>query len=159
GQRLVSQEELICQAIPGTVLLPNEKCIPHAARPPTLPWSCFQLFDPRLGPKPCEEECLHDGGDVGAPAGFNGEGKLRGVDPSDTVAEYADSHGQKHIAISNRVCLCVPRFVVIRTEVVPAGYANVIGLLHQEVVQAQLQLKLQQPSDVTLQKEQLEALN
>ena len=63
-----------------------------------------------------EEECLHDGGDRLAPAGFDSQGQLAGVDPEYTVAEYRDSCGRRSIACSNRVCLCVPRFAALRKE-------------------------------------------
>ena len=62
-----------------------------------------------------------DHGDVGLPAGYDRSGQLLGLDPSDTIAEYADSHGQKKITCSNRICLCVPRYILTRGETVPAG--------------------------------------
>ena len=51
------------------------------------------------------------------------DGRLRGLDPSDAVAEYADSKGQRRIAISNRVFLCVPRYVLTRGEMAPSSDA------------------------------------
>src|SRR5262249_1300614 len=81
-----------------------------------------------LGPYHASEEiCFHDGGDVGLPAGYDRNGLLLGLDPSDTIAEYADSKGQKRIACSNRICLCVPRYVVTRGETVPAGQVTLLG--------------------------------
>ena len=46
---------------------------------------------------------MPDGGDIGLRAGWGPDGKLRGLDPSDTVAEYVDSKGRKRLAVSNRV--------------------------------------------------------
>lgn len=59
------------------------------------------------------EECLRDGGDFHDPAHFE-KGKLKGLNPSDTVMTYSDRIGSKHILPSNPVCLCVPRFVSLR---------------------------------------------
>lgn len=59
------------------------------------------------------EECLRDGGDFHSPAHFN-NGKLKGLEPSDTVMTYSDRVGRKIILPSNPVCLCVPRFVTLR---------------------------------------------
>jgi uncharacterized repeat protein (TIGR01451 family) len=78
---------------------------------------CYPLVDPRVGQSsPADEMCFHDGGDTGSPAGIGPDGKLRGVDPSDTVAQYDDSQGARKIAISNVVCFCVPRYLVLRNE-------------------------------------------
>ena len=49
------------------------------------------------------------------------KGRLAGVEPSDSVAGYRDSQGRHHVAVSNRVCLCVPRFGVIRNEAIKQG--------------------------------------
>src|SRR5262249_34840640 len=37
-------------------------------------------------------------------------------DPSDTVAEYYDSRGRQRLACSNRVALCVPRYIIIKSQ-------------------------------------------
>ncbi len=122
GQRQLSLAELTSQGVPGTVLLPNERFLPPPRDLPWVPWTCAPVSDPRLGPiPPTSEICFHDGGDVGPRAGFDRQGRLTGLDPSDTVAEYADSQGRRRLAISNRVCLCVPRFVVTRGESVPVS--------------------------------------
>ena len=60
------------------------------------------------------EECLRDGGDFNKPAYFDHQGKLQGLEPSDTVLTYRDRTGKKIILPSNPVCLCVPRFVNLR---------------------------------------------
>jgi uncharacterized repeat protein (TIGR01451 family) len=60
---------------------------------------------------------LYDGGDSGAPAGVSRGGKLRGLDPTDTIAEYTNRFGERQLAVSNRIALCIPRFVVYRGEI------------------------------------------
>jgi uncharacterized repeat protein (TIGR01451 family) len=87
----------------------------------------MQFYDPIIGPRHAEEECLHDGGDIGRRAGIGPNGQLGGVDPTDTVAAYADSKGRRHVAVSNRVCICVPRFVALRAETLPAGFDTPFG--------------------------------
>jgi uncharacterized repeat protein (TIGR01451 family) len=121
GERDWTDSELAARGIAGTVLLPGEQDLPPAAAPPWHPWSCFPLlYDPLHGPEHASEEmCIPDGGDSGTPVGFNAEGKLSGLDPTDTVAEYSDSLGYRRLAVSNRVCLCVPRFLVFRGELQP----------------------------------------
>jgi uncharacterized repeat protein (TIGR01451 family) len=122
GGREVSADELARQTIPGTILLPGESILPPPAVPPCVPWNRMLYYDPLQGPYIAQEECLHDGGDVGRRAGIDRSGQLAGIDPTDTVAGYADSKGRPHVAVSNRVCICVPRFAVIRASTLPAGY-------------------------------------
>jgi uncharacterized repeat protein (TIGR01451 family) len=118
GTRQWSAEELAGHGIPGTVLLPGEQVLAEPPVPPCIPWGCFPLlYDPLHGPEhPGLETCIPDGGDSALPAGYDVEGRLRGLDPSDTIAEYVDSHGTKRIIGSNRVCVCVPRYLVLRGE-------------------------------------------
>jgi uncharacterized repeat protein (TIGR01451 family) len=158
GQRDFSLADLAQQSIPGTVLLPGEGGLSAPAYPPQLPWACFPVYDPLAGPKPPEEECLHDGGDCGTPAGLDNEGRLHGLDPSDTIAEYTDSHGRRHLSCSNRVCLCVPRFAVLRSELPLAAYDTSIGLAGARVVHERVQLQANVPSREALQNEQVGAM-
>jgi uncharacterized repeat protein (TIGR01451 family) len=132
GGRPVDQAELTHQAIPNTVLLPGEKSLPLAPVAPWVPFGCVSPYDPVLGPKPPEEECLQDGGDVGRRAAIGPEGRLEGLDPTDTVMEYTDSLGHKHVTPSNRICLCVPRYVALRSELPLAGYETRVGLANAE---------------------------
>src|SRR5207247_4665011 len=108
GDRDDTLPELQQQSVPGTILFPDEHAIGPPLLPPQLPWACFQWYDPLVGPRPPEEECLHDGGDAGHPAGFDAEGRLQGVDPEDTVAEYSDGDGRKDLGSSNRLSLSGP---------------------------------------------------
>lgn len=117
GQRFLTPLELAAQAIPGTVLLPGEKLLGAPRLPPYLKWSWCPVYDPLHGPRSVSEFfTLYDGGNSGPTAGFDRFGKLTGLDPTDTVAEYLDSKGNQKLAVSNRVGLCVPRFLVFKTE-------------------------------------------
>ena len=158
GGRQLTDEELAAQSVPGTILFPNEHILAPPPVGPRIPWTCIPLHDPRLGPKPNAEECLHDGGDSGLPAGLDRNGKVQGLDPSDTVAEYTDSTGRRHLAISNRVCLCVPRFAVLRKELQLTQLDRSFGPEGLATVQAQTQVKARVPSLTLMQNEQLMGL-
>jgi uncharacterized repeat protein (TIGR01451 family) len=145
GQRDVKAEEIMRQSVNETILLPGQRSLGPPRVPPCLPFSCVQLYDPFLGAKPCTEEILHDGGDCGRPAGFLPDGRVGGVDPSDTVAEYTDHCGRRHLSVSNRVCIIVPRFAVLRSPLPPAGYHLVVGPVGTEGVVERELLTLQQP--------------
>jgi uncharacterized repeat protein (TIGR01451 family) len=123
-----------------------------------LPWAHIRVYDPIHGPRPPEEECLHDGGDVGWPVGFDRNGQLQGLGPSDSVAEYTDDLGRRRLAISNRVCICVPRYGVMRTELPPAAYDVTIGVARTEKVQGQHALLAQVPVYLSQQVDQMLAL-
>ncbi len=155
GRLLVSDEELCRSTVPGTILFPDEKVLMPAAQPPCLLWDCRPFFDPLLGPKPLEEECLRDGGDHGNRAGFDANGQLAGVEPEDTVAEYTDSHGRRHVTHSNTVCLCVPRFAVLRCETPLVCYNGVTAVSDTRKVQFQRFFEGLTPPLQTRQAEQL----
>jgi uncharacterized repeat protein (TIGR01451 family) len=158
GGRQVDREELACHSVAGTVLLPGDKSLPPPAVRPWVPWACMPVYDPYLGPQHPEEECLHDGGDGGVPAGFDNEGRLRGLDPADTVAEYKDSQGVRRLAISNRVCICVPRFAVLRIQTTPTGYDIAVALAGTQGVLGGSVLRARQPSLEVRENEQLRAM-
>jgi uncharacterized repeat protein (TIGR01451 family) len=101
---------------------------------------------------------MHDGGDIGVPVGLDAAGRLHGLDPSDTVAEYTDNHGQKHLAISNRVCLCVPRFAILTVPLAPAAHELKIGPAQSEAVWQQVPLQAKQKGIEVRQSQQLTAL-
>jgi uncharacterized repeat protein (TIGR01451 family) len=139
GAKQLTPEETARQNVPGTILQPGEKALPFPALPPCAP--CLtHLYDPVHGPRPPEDECLHDGGDRGLRAGIGADGKLHGIEPEDTVAEYTDARGERNVVHSNRVCLCVPRFGVVRHALPLVGYENVLhaegtrGTFNQEQV-------------------------
>lgn len=118
GQRSFEPAEMAAPT--GTIYLPGDKTLPPAASPPLFPHACYPLIDPKLGPlHPSDFVSVFDGGDIGVGAGFDAAGRLRGVDPSDTVASYIDSKGSKKIAVSNRVALCIPRYILLKSEFIP----------------------------------------
>jgi uncharacterized repeat protein (TIGR01451 family) len=155
GQRQFTPEEMERQAIPGTMLLPGESTLSPPATQPCIPMEGALLFDPILGPRCPEEECLQDGGDGGQPAGIDGDGRLQGLDPADTIAEYSDSRGQRRIAVSNRVCICVPRFVIVRGEVGLAGVSAQVGPGDTTLVERRQFFETRQGSENTQQTEHL----
>jgi uncharacterized repeat protein (TIGR01451 family) len=158
GERPVDAAELMHNAIPGTILLPTEKYLPPPRIAPVVPFACVPPYDPVLGPRPAEEECLKDGGDSCQRAAIGPDGRLVGLDPTDTVMEYTDSHGRKHVIPSNRVCLCVPRYAALRSELPLTGYETRVGLANAEEATRQIQVGLQLPSIEARKYEQLTAL-
>jgi uncharacterized repeat protein (TIGR01451 family) len=158
GARVYSPEEMARLSIPATILLPGEQTLALPPVPPCIAWAGVHVYDPILGPRPPEEECLHDGGDSGAPVGLDPQGRLHGLDPSDTVAEYTDCNGQKHLAISNRVCLCVPRFAIVTVPIVPAGYETAVTLARTEGTVEHALLRMKQGSIEIEQTQQVAVL-
>ncbi len=158
GRLLVSPEEMAQSSVYGTMLLPGERSLPHAAAPPCLLPDPRPFWDPLAGPRPMTEECLHDGGDRGERAGLDAAGNLRGLEPEDTVAEFTDSHGRRGLTCSNRVCLCVPRFGVLRVETPLLAHETVVGVTDTRRVQGEQLVKVQVPSLQTNQFERLQAM-
>jgi uncharacterized repeat protein (TIGR01451 family) len=154
GERELTDDELAHASIPGTVLMPGDRGLAVPRVPPPLAWACFRYWDPVIGHKYTEDECIHDGGDANCNAGIGGDGRLYGLEAEDTVAEYTDARGRRRVTPSNRVCLCVPRFAVLRTETPPAGYDTVLALTQANLVQGQEQMQLRQPPRLTQQYEQ-----
>jgi len=128
GPRQTGPEELATANTPGTILLPGEKTLILPPVPPYVTWAWVFPNDPLLGPRhPNEELKLINGGDRPLEAGFGPGGKLVGVDPADTVAEYVDSRGRRRIACSNRVALCIPRYIIVRGETYPGEQVALFG--------------------------------
>jgi uncharacterized repeat protein (TIGR01451 family) len=144
GDSQLSAQDLAAQGIPGTVLLQGESVLPPPRDPPHMPWMCWPAVDPRAGlPAPQDEICFHDGGDGGSPVGLRADGKLVGLDPADTVAQYVDSCGNVKIAISNKVCLCVPRYLLIRTAIAPASNTTATNTGDTRIAQAPARAQLE----------------
>ncbi len=156
GRTLVSDEELAQSTVSGTILYPGEKVMAHPSRPPCLLWDCRSFFDPQVGPKHLDEECLHDGGDQRNRAGFDADGRLAGVEPEDTVAEYTDSYGRRHVTHSNRVCLCVPRFAALRCLTPQIHYDAVVAVNDTRRVEVQERLDVRTPPLLARKYEQLQ---
>lgn len=124
GGRHMTPQEINALAIPGTVLLPGEKVLGLPPVAPYLSWNWCPVHDPVHGPRhPSEFATIWDGGDSGNQAGFNRNNQLKGVDPTDTMAEYFDSKGNKKLAVSNRVGICVPRYIIFKGEYGLAAHA------------------------------------
>jgi uncharacterized repeat protein (TIGR01451 family) len=158
GERELTEEELVCQAVPGTILFPGERVLSPAWAPPPLSFACLPILDPLWGAKCLEGECLHDGGDTETPVGLDRNGQLFGLDPSDTVATYADDRGSRRLTVSNRVCICVPRFLVMRAELLPTGYQAIVQVGAEQAVQAQVRLEGRLPIKDAMQAEGIDGL-
>lgn len=126
GERPYTKDELARSNVPGTIYFPNLKNTDTPPIPPVFAFALVQPFDPILGPKGCDNECLFDGGDTGMRLGIGPDGKLRGLDPSDTAMQFTTARGTK-VTPSNRVALCVPRFVATRVEIGVTGHHTVQG--------------------------------
>jgi uncharacterized repeat protein (TIGR01451 family) len=126
GERLFTRAELAAENVPGTILLRGMKTNPVPSAPPCLPYAGIP-FDPLLGPRSVGgQECLFDGGDSKRPLGIGRENKLYGLDASDTAIEYTTVKGKK-VATSNRVCICIPRFAAMRSEMAASSHQGVRG--------------------------------
>ena len=120
GDRKPDPEELTRFAAPGTVLFPGEKALAAPATMPYLPTYGVPLYDPAIGPKPATEECFTDGGDFGPRIGIGLGGRVGGLNPTDVALEYT-AGGKRRVATSNAVCVCSPRYVIRRADVLPGG--------------------------------------
>ncbi len=115
GNRKPTANELAAFAVANTVLMPGEQHLGQPSSPPTLGWQGVALFDPILGPKFPSEECFTDGGDKFPLLGVRDDGRLGGLTPTDTSAQFRVGI-QNRVTTSNTVCICAPRFVVQRAE-------------------------------------------
>jgi uncharacterized repeat protein (TIGR01451 family) len=120
GDRKPSFEQLQTVAVDGTILLPGEKYLKAPALPPVFEYWACPFYDPILGPKYPHEECFPDGGDGGDRLGIGLDGRLGGLNPTDVAFEYTID-GKRRVATSNVVCICSPRFMIRRVELLPGG--------------------------------------
>jgi uncharacterized repeat protein (TIGR01451 family) len=162
GQRHMTPQELSYFGQPGTILLPGDRVLGSPRIGPYLQWNWCPVYDPVIGPRhPSEFVTVFDGGDTGGPAGVGRGGKIKGLDPTDTIAEYTDSRGNPRLAVSNRVGLCVPRFIVFHSEITAASstmrtsLSNAFGLQSPSATAGQVALQqqgqLQRTEGVTTQ--------
>ncbi len=120
GPRQFTAEEMAQFAIPGTVVSPGDQFLQAPTVGPWLNWGFSPVFDPVHGPQhPNDFMMIFDGGDSKFSAGVTRQGNAVGVDATDTVATYFDAKGVPQLVKSNRVGICVPRFVVFRNEKQP----------------------------------------
>lgn len=115
GERMWTREELAGANLPNTILFEGAKMLPAPPLPPRILHYGIPLYDPLIGPRQHEGECLHDGGDHMRGMGFDNQKRLQGIDPSDTVIEFSTPNGKK-FSPSNRVCICIPRFAAMKSE-------------------------------------------
>jgi uncharacterized repeat protein (TIGR01451 family) len=146
GARQWTEAEMGDDSIANTILFPGETSLSRPRIGPMIPWNCVPVYDPVHGPRYPDDECLHDGGDIKTPVGIRADGKLGGLDPSDTAAEYTDSKGRRKVAASNRICICVPRFAVLRSEVPLAEQGGLLAVGDAQALRGQGLLRNQVPS-------------
>jgi uncharacterized repeat protein (TIGR01451 family) len=78
------------------------------------------------------DEYLLDGGDRALPIHFDRFNRL-GVDTEDTIAEYSDHLGNRHVKPTNRVAVYAPRFGAVQTITGPgAGTAVALFALSSD---------------------------
>ncbi|QJW97316.1 DUF11 domain-containing protein [Frigoriglobus tundricola] len=121
GNRKPTADLLRTYVTDGTILLPGEKYLKAPTKGPVLPFAAQPMYDPLLGPKGPKEECFVDGGDKGDPLGIGPSGQLAGLNATDVGVEYTIG-GRRRVTTSNEVCICSPRYMIRRAEVVPGGY-------------------------------------
>ncbi|MEX0718937.1 MAG: hypothetical protein WD066_20250 [Planctomycetaceae bacterium] len=118
---------------PGTVHLAGSPQIPPGGpMPPAMPADMrvqFTPAEPRVaiedgGPALYPDEYLFDGGDRGIPVHYDHIHR-HGLDTEDTIAEYTDDRGNRHMRPSNRVAVYAPRFASVRTLGGPQAHVGV----------------------------------
>jgi uncharacterized repeat protein (TIGR01451 family) len=127
GNLKPTAEQLKPFAIEGTILLPGEKYLKSPVAGPAFPYYAQPMYDPLLGPKGPKEECFLDGGDKGDPLGIGRNGGLGGLNATDVGVEYTIG-GKRKVTTSNMVCICSPRFMIRRVELVPGGFDHRLAL-------------------------------
>jgi len=93
---------------------------------------------------------LPDGGDVGPRSGVGPDGGIGGLNVTDTAAEFSYGRNGKRVTVSNRVCLFSPRFAVLRSADIPAGFDLLLapGLERSALANAMMNARVR--SDETL---------
>ena len=78
-------------------------------------------------PEQFPDEYLLDGGDRGNPVHYESYFR-KGLETEDTVAEYVDHNGKKHMKASNSVAIYAPRFASVRKITSPSGDTSIARL-------------------------------
>jgi uncharacterized repeat protein (TIGR01451 family) len=120
-------EQLRYYSVEGTILLPGERMLKTPVAAPMFRYWAQPIYDPILGPNGPKEECFVDGGDKGDPLGITPSGNLGGLNPTDVGVEYTIG-GKRKVTTSNVICICSPRFMVRRVEIVPNGIDHRVSL-------------------------------
>jgi uncharacterized repeat protein (TIGR01451 family) len=137
-------------AIEGTILLPGERVLRAPVVPPMFRFFACPMYDPILGPKGPKEECFPDGGDRGDPLGIGPNGNLGGLNPTDVAVEYTIGDKRK-VTTSNVVCICAPRYMIRRVDVVPVGVNQQLTLVKYTGVTALDQLRERRAAMVAIE--------
>jgi len=127
GNRKPSQEELWSTAVAGTILFPGEKYLKAPLLPPVFPYWGVPMFDPILGPRGPKEECFENGADKQEALGIGAERRLGGLNVTDVGVEYTMG-GKRKVTTSCLACICAPRYVIRKAEMIPAGFDVKLGL-------------------------------
>ncbi len=98
------------------IALPSTAACPQIC---PLPWTepgdvAVAVYEPEIYP----EEYICDGGDRDDPVHHSPLGR-RGLDTEDTVAEFTDDTGRRHIRPSTRTCIYAPQFAAVRSASLP----------------------------------------
>lgn len=84
-----------------------------------MPWDrTGEVPLPVCEPQIWADEYLCDGGDRGLPVHYHGR-EIAGLETEDTVAEFTDHRGERHVRPSNQVCLYAPQFASVRSSTMP----------------------------------------
>lgn len=127
GNRKPPQEELWATAVAGTILFPGEKYLKAPQLPSVFPYWGVPFYDPLLGPRGPKEECFENGADKQDALGIGRENKLGGLNPTDVGVEYTVG-GKRKVTTSCLACICAPRYVIRKAELIPEGYDVKLGL-------------------------------
>jgi uncharacterized repeat protein (TIGR01451 family) len=123
GNRKPPVEELLCDAVDGTILLPGEGYLRAPKLPPIYRYFSVPLYDPLLGAKIPKEECFPNGGDRKDIMGIGPNGAVGGLNPTDVGAEFT-LNGQRRVVTSNMTTICAPRYVIRKAETLAFGFFN-----------------------------------
>lgn len=138
------------QMCPGQIIFPEQAAgAPSQNDPRVLPI----IQPPRGG-----EEVLKDGGDGDGRIYLDRTGQLSGLNPTATAAEYVNSLGEKQIAISNRVCVVAPRYLLVRHVAPLLASAGVRIPSRTLATEGTVRLDLRRKSLIARQNEETELL-
>jgi uncharacterized repeat protein (TIGR01451 family) len=107
------------------------------------------LYEPDFYP----EEYLCDGGDRGIRVYYDEVGR-HGLDTEDTIAEFTDDTGRRHIRPSTRTCLYAPQFAAVRSASLPHVNSSVDRLAGAHDHRATGGLRTRLAPDVQLQQDE-----
>jgi uncharacterized repeat protein (TIGR01451 family) len=113
-----------------------------------LPCGPAVPFNLDLKPQFPTDEYLCDGGDHGRAAGIGPDGRVVGIDPSDSLIRF-NAGSRPRVLPTNTVCIYAPRFAAVRTSVgvnqnlhitVPRGAENLTAQMQEAASQPPIRL-------------------